>query len=399
MKSYEQYKPSGVAWLGDVPEHWEVKRLKFMATIQNGQDYKHIITDEGYPVIGSGGQFAYANDYLYDGESILLGRKGTIDKPLYINGKFWTVDTMFYTQINKNTVPKFLYYCTLTVDFWRIATQTALPSVTATALSNLQFAVPPLKEQTAIAAYLDERTAYLDRLIAKQQALSEKLSEKRTALITEAVCGRLDINTDNLERVGMPTLRDNGIQWLGDIPEHWELKRLRFLCNIQTGNMDTQDNDPDGIYPFYVRSPTVERSNNYTFENNEAVLMAGDGVGAGKVFHYVQGKYGCHQRVYSLNNFNGIAGKFLFYYLREFFSRKIEEGGAKSTVDSVRLPMLKDFPVATPPETEQTTIATFLDKETAKIDRLQAKIAESIARLKEYRAALITQTITGKIKV
>ncbi|OOF78904.1 hypothetical protein BKG96_04245 [Rodentibacter caecimuris] len=197
----------------------------------------------------------------------------------------------------------------------------------------------------------------------------------------------------------MPTLRDNGIQWQGDIPEHWEVKRLRFLCNIQTGNMDTQDNDPDGIYPFYVRSPTVERSNNYTFENNEAVLMAGDGVGSGKVFHYVQGKYGCHQRVYSLNNFNGIAGKFLFYYLREFFSRKIEEGGAKSTVDSVRLPMLKDFPVATPPETEQTTIATFLDKETAKIDLLQAKIAESIARLKEYRAALITQTVTGKIKV
>lgn len=391
MNQYEQYKPSGVAWLGEVPEHWEVKRLKFMATIQNGQDYKHIVADEGYPVIGSGGQFAYATDYLYDGESILLGRKGTIDKPLYINGKFWTVDTMFYTQVNQNVVPKFLYYCTLTVDFWHIATQTALPSVTATALSNLQFAVPPLPEQTAIATFLDERTAYIDRLIAKQQALSEKLSEKRTALITEAVCGRLNTNAENL--------RDSGIQWLGKVPEHWEVKRLRFLCDIQTGNMDTQDNDPDGIYPFYVRSPIVERSNNYTFENNEAILMAGDGVGAGKVFHYVQGKYGCHQRVYSLNNFNSIAGKFLFYYLREFFSRKIEEGGAKSTVDSVRLPMLKDFPVAMPSETEQTAIAHYLDKETAKIDRLQAKIAESVARLKEYRSALITQAVTGKIKV
>src|SRR5690606_36586250 len=94
-------KDSGVQWIGEIPEHWEVKRLKHCLKINNGLDYKYIQTETGYPVIGSGGQFAFCSEYLYDGEVVLLGRKGTIDKPLYFNGKFWTVDTMFYGVAKK----------------------------------------------------------------------------------------------------------------------------------------------------------------------------------------------------------------------------------------------------------------------------------------------------------
>lgn len=100
-------KDSGVEWIGQVPEHWEVKKIKAFAKINNGLDYKAVIAEEGYPVYGSGGQFAYANTYLYDGEAVLLGRKGTIDKPLYINDKFWTVDTMFYSVCNNKVSTKF----------------------------------------------------------------------------------------------------------------------------------------------------------------------------------------------------------------------------------------------------------------------------------------------------
>ena len=94
-----EMKDSGVEWIGMVPRSWEVKRLKYIFNIKNGQDYKHVLADNGYPVIGSGGQFAYASEYLYDGEAVLLGRKGTIDKPMYVNEKFWTVDTMFYAVV------------------------------------------------------------------------------------------------------------------------------------------------------------------------------------------------------------------------------------------------------------------------------------------------------------
>jgi len=88
-----------VEWLGEVPGHWEVVPFKHLVDIRNGSDHKHIEHNEGYPVIGSGGQFAYASEFMYDGESVLLGRKGTIDKPLYVLGKFWTVDTMYWTKI------------------------------------------------------------------------------------------------------------------------------------------------------------------------------------------------------------------------------------------------------------------------------------------------------------
>jgi len=99
LSRYSEYKDSGVAWLGEVPGHWEVVQFKQFVDIQNGADHKHVEQDDGYPVLGSGGCFAYASEYLYDGESVLLGRKGTIDKPLYMMGRFWTVDTMYWTKI------------------------------------------------------------------------------------------------------------------------------------------------------------------------------------------------------------------------------------------------------------------------------------------------------------
>lgn len=192
-------------------------------------------------------------------------------------------------------------------------------------------------------------------------------------------------------------MKDSGTQWLGDIPLEWKIRRLRFLCDITTGNMDTQNNNPEGEYPFYVRSPIVERSNEYTFDN-EAVLMAGDGVGAGKVFHYVNGKYGCHQRVYSMSNFSEITGKYLYYYLLENFYMKIEESNAKSTVDSVRLPMLKDFPVVFPSIDEQEKIVKYLDEKCSKIDAIIARQEEIIEKLKEYKLSVITEAVCRGIK-
>lgn len=191
----------------------------------------------------------------------------------------------------------------------------------------------------------------------------------------------------------MRKMKDSGIEWIGEIPTTWELRRLRFLCDIQTGNMDTQNNNPDGKYPFYVRSPKIEHSDSYTFDN-EAVLMAGDGVGAGKVFHYVSGKYGCHQRVYSMSDFAEVNGKYLYYYLSENFYKKIEESNAKSTVDSVRLPMLKDFVVAFPKKDEQEKIVTYLNEKSSKIDAIIEKQQAVIGKLKEYKLSIITETVT-----
>lgn len=192
-------------------------------------------------------------------------------------------------------------------------------------------------------------------------------------------------------------MKDSGIEWIGEIPTGWNSCRLRYLCDIMTGNQDTQDNDPNGLYPFYVRSPIVERSNKYTFEG-KAILMSGDGAGAGRIFHCVDGKYGCHQRVYSLQNINGVNLKYLFYYISNTFYVMIETANSKSTVDSVRLNMLQDFPVLIPHENEQHRIADFLDRKCAEIDLVLEKTRASIKNYKRLKQAMINDAVTRGIR-
>lgn len=192
-------------------------------------------------------------------------------------------------------------------------------------------------------------------------------------------------------------MKDSGIAWIGEIPADWGCRRLRFLCEIHTGNQDTQDSLPEGEFPFYVRSPIVERSNKYTFEG-PAILMAGDGAGAGRVFHYVDGKYGCHQRVYSLQKISEINRRFLYYYLSNLFYREIEVANSKSTVDSVRLPMLQNFQVVLPSDSEQQKIVDYLDYKCAEIDAVLNKTRASIEEYKKLKQTAITQAVTKGIR-
>ena len=302
---YEEYKDSGVEWIGEVPSHWEVCAFKRKITINNGKDYKDFLDNEIYPVMGSGGCFAYCSKFMYDGEALLMGRKGTIDKPLYINGKFWVVDTMFYAVPTKDLYCKFAYYLALTFPYSLYSTSTALPSMTQTDLGNNPVAFPLFSEQRAIAAYLDKKCGEINRAIDVQKKKIDLLNELKQTIITNAVTKGLDPNAP---------MKDSGVEWIGEVPEHWEVKRTRFLCKIQTGDKDTVNRIDDGQYPFYVRSPKVERIDSYSFDG-EAVLMAGDGVGAGKVFHYANGKFDYHQRVYNLHNFKDVSGLYYFYYI------------------------------------------------------------------------------------
>ena len=176
------------------------------------------------------------------------------------------------------------------------------------------------------------------------------------------------------------------------------MRRLRTLADIDTGAKDTVDALEDGQYPFFVRSQSVESIDSWSFDG-EAVLTAGDGVGVGRVFHYANGRFDYHQRVYKLSDFADVLGKFFFYYLSSMLRYPVSEGTAKSTVDSLRLPMLKDFPVAVPELEEQAAIVEHIELEMNQIDMLYSRTETAIERLQEYRAALITAAVTGKIDV
>jgi type I restriction enzyme, S subunit len=187
--------------------------------------------------------------------------------------------------------------------------------------------------------------------------------------------------------------KDSGIVWVGNIPEHWSIRRLKYIVSITTGGSDTVDNVEEGKYPFFVRSQNVERINSYSYDG-EAVLTAGDGVGVAKVFHYANGKFDFHQRVYKFSDFKDILGKFFFYYVRNNLKYEVLKLSAKSTVDSLRMPMLQNFFVALPSVDEQRTIVDFLDCKTAQIDALTEKKQRQIDLLQEQRTALINHAFT-----
>ena len=192
--------------------------------------------------------------------------------------------------------------------------------------------------------------------------------------------------------VSMRKMKDSGLDIVGQMPTEWDFIRLRYLCDITTGDSDTQDADPDGEYPFYVRSPIVERSTKFTF-NGEGILMAGDGAGAGRVFHHAFGKYAVHQRVYRLYNFK-VNSNFLFYYISNLFPSVMDKGSAQSTVPSVRLPMLLNFEVCFPPLAEQQKIADFLDEKCGEIDSIRSDIQKQIDILNDYKKSVITEAVT-----
>lgn len=389
FRSYSNYKNSGIQWLGMIPEHWQVVPYKRLVDIQNGRDHKAVEQDQGYPVIGSGGPFTFASDYLYDGESVLLGRKGTIDKPIYINGRFWTVDTMYWSKIRSGVFGKFAYYAAKNIPFDYYLTSTTIPSMTKGTLGNNPVALPPITEQQQIADFLDRETSRIDQLIEKKERLLSVVNEREDTALRSLLSGTESSATGR---------KSTNTPWLPSVPSHWDIIPLRHLVRITTGSRDTQDRTDDGQYPFYVRSMTVERIDTYSHDE-EAVLTSGDGAGVGKVFHHVTGKFELHQRMYAFTDFKHMTGSYFFHFLRTFFHLQMTQWSAKSTVDSVRMPFLKSMLFAIPPRDEQESILNVIDARRRLDERIVAATETSIERLRELRTALITAAVTGQIDV
>ena len=400
-KTYPKYKPSGVEWLGDVPEHWEVKKLKqtmSLITKKSNTETQNVALEN----IESWSGKYISSDTEFDGDGvtfkvgdILFGKLRPYLAKAYLAEFSGAAVGDFHVMrpTTKHLHGRYVLYLILNKGVISLIDGSTfgakMPRVSWEFMANIPLPLPTLPEQQAIAAFLDRETGRIDALIAKKKKLHSLLAEQRTALISRAVTKGLNPSVK---------LKPSGVEWLGDVPEHWEVKALRYICRIETGDKDTVDAEDEGEYPFFVRSQTVERINSYT-KNCEAVLTAGDGVGVGKVFHYVHGKFDFHQRVYMFSNFKKVTGKFFFLFLKENFWRVALEGGAKSTVDSLRRPMISSFPFIIPPLLEQQAIAAFLDSETAKIDTLSSKVQTAIERLKEFRTALISAAVTGKIDV
>ena len=398
-------KDSGVAWVGAIPEDWTVKRGKFTLKLLNRpvKETDDVITcfrdgevtlrtnrrTDGFTVSVKeiGYQGIEPGDLVIHGMDGFAGSIGISDS----RGKSSPVLVVCDTDENKRYIMYYLRSMAYNDVFTALATGIRVRSCDLrwNKLAELPYILPSLEEQNQIVLAIESSTSKVDALIANVQAQIEKLKTYKQSLITEVVTKGFDPNVP---------MKDSGVEWIGKIPKHWNMIRFRFIAKITTGNQDTQNADPDGMYPFYVRSPIVEHCNNYTFEG-KGILMAGDGAGAGRVFHLVNGKYAVHQRVYRFYDFKYMNPVLLKFYLENLFATVMDYGSAKTTVPSVRLPMIQDFPVCVPPEDEQLKMLEVLSEKTNKIDRFIAVKQTKIEKLEQYKRSLIYEYVTGKKEV
>lgn len=402
--AYPEYKDSEVEWLGKVPEGWDVVAYKRLVDIQNGADHKDVQQDEGYPVYGSGGVFTYASRYLFDGEAVLLGRKGTVDKPMYVNEAFWTVDTMYWAMIRDGVHGRFAYYAATNIPFGYYATRTALPSMTQRALGDHRVPRPPLSEQRAIAVFLDRETAKIDAAVAAQERLIALLAEKRAATISHAVTKGLDAQAP---------MKDSGIEWLGQIPAHWEISRVaNVFAEVVEASDDTRpvlsvsihdgvsddEIDEDDRPRMIVRSE--DRSKYKAVEPGDLVynMMRAwqGGFGAVKVSGAVSPAYVVARP--TAPNWAEYANLTLRTPQAVTELKRYSRG-----VTDFRLRLywdeFKNIVIPKPPSEEVASILEQIQSVVTDLGELEARMIAAIELLRERRAALISAAVTGKIDV
>ena len=387
MKRYARYKDSGIEWLGDIPEHWELKRLKRFAKICNGQAHTNVWDEKGeYPIIGTGGVFGYANRYLHPGNSVILGRKGTIDRPQYIENPFWCTDTTYYTEIFEQTHPKYFYYLCSTINFDLYKYGSAVPSMTQEVLNQIPFAYPPLSEQIAIADFLDRKTAELDSLIEKKTQLIRLYEEEKAAIINQAVTRGLDPQV---------SLKPSGIDWLGNIPAHWEVKKLKYIADLKSGNSITSELiTQDGDYPVYGGNGLRGYYHSYTHEGNY-VLIGRQGALCGNI-NYAFNRFWAseHAVVATLKD------KYEYKWFGELLrTMNLNQYSVSAAQPGLAVDKIKNLAIPIPPIPEQTAIVAHIETECARIDAIIARFRQQIDLFKEYRVALISEAVTGKIDV
>ena len=434
MNRYERYKDSGIPWLGEVPEHWDTMSLKYICDVRDGtHDTPQYVyeSDNSYPLVTSkdisngninfeSAKFISEEDYLNISKrsnvnfgDLLMPMIGTVGGSVLVETyrKFTIKNVALFKagQFCAKWLKYFLDSELSKIQFELEKNGGVQDFVGLTTLRNLIILKLPLKEQTAIAHYLDTKLGEIDALIDKQQTLLEKLAEQRTAVITHAVTKGLN---------PAAPMKKSGVEWLGDVPAHWDVSYLKFYYEVQLGKMlQPKSNNTDDFEISYFKAFHVQWNNiltdelplmwvnpseldKYTVNNGDLLICEGGEVGRCSILRNLDGIAIIQNAVHRVRALKNSEVRYLDYVIRHIASAGwFNILCNKATIAHLTSEKLINLNIPIPPKDEQINIADYLDKETAKIDRLCETVNQTIGRLKEYRTALITQAVTGKIKV
>jgi restriction endonuclease S subunit len=422
MKKYDNYKDSEIKWLGEIPEHWGHSRLKLHSISKTGttpsRDNDEYWVNGNIPWMSSGEinqriikkVNSFVTEKAYSKTSLTLYPKGSLVIAMNGQGKtkgmvgILDIETTFNQSItafkfNEDVSCKYIYYFIDSKYFdLRGLVGEDREGLSSAILKNMCFPLPPIQEQVTIFNYLDQKTSQLDQLINQKQRFIELLQEERTAVINQAVTKGLDPKVK---------MKDSGIEWLGEIPEHWEVKKIKYICDLI--NIRATEK------PDYVLA--LENITNWTgeiignpFENKmegDATLFETNDILFNKLRPYLakvvktDREGGCVGELLVLRAKDNISPDYLYNRLSSEMIITIVDN---STYGS-KMPraswdkFISNIYVGVPPNLEQLEIANYVKGKVSEIMLLQEKSKQEIELLKEYRTALISEVVTGKVDV
>lgn len=352
--------------IGSIPVDWEVKELGSFLSLGSGKDYKHL--DKGdIPVYGTGGVMTYVNNYLYEGETVGIGRKGTIDKPVFLSGKFWTVDTLFYAHQFVNLNPKFIYYKFCLIKWREYNEASGVPSLNKNTLYKIKFSLPKLTEQTAIANALSDADALINNI--------EKLITKKR------------------------NIKQGAMQKLLQPKEGWEVKKLGEVVTFLDGKRkpikDSERAKMQGIYPYYGASGIIDFVNDYIFDD-ELILLGEDGDNilsrSSKLAFQISGKVWINNHAHVLKPNENINITFLTEYLESLDYQLYNSGTAQPKINQKAC---SNIPILLPSLKTQIEIAQILSD----MDLEIAGLEDKLSKYRAIKTGMMQNLLTGKIRL
>ena len=432
MRVYPDYRDSGVEWLGDMPEHWAVTRLRDVAELINGYPFDSELFDQyqGIPLVRIRDLFTPATEVKWSGDPVPAAEIGDGDILIGMDGDFnvawWTHGPALLNQrlccaraLSEVTSQRFLFYC---LPFPLKALNEVTYATTVKHLSSLdvlkfRLPLPPPHEQRAIASFLDRETERIDGLTEKKRLLIERLEEYRTALITRTVTRGLP--PEAARTAGLdpsPGLKASGVEWLGDVPEHWRVMRLKHIAQIRYGLGEPPPEDPEG--PPIIRATDVKSGE---IQADGLLRVSADAVPRGRnaflktgeILVVRSGAYTGDSAIVPPEFEGSVAGydivvrvtegipKFVAWQLlggtvldAQFQLRSMRAAQPHLNADDIG-----ETWITFPPLDEQALLSAYLDDESFRVSAALGQTTKAIERLQEYRTALITAAVTGKIDV
>ena len=419
---YDKYKDSGIAWIGEIPEHWEVKKIKNICSQTNIKEnskgnplpyigLENIESGSGKYVDTTSEVDGIANRFCKN--NVLFGKLRPYLSKVYLAKSDGICSTEFIVYDTKKNDCHFIHKLLLSQSFIDVVNSSTygakMPRANSEFINNIYTQIPPIQEQQHIATYLDQKCGEIDELITLQEEMITKLQSYKQSVITEAVTKGLDKNVP---------LKDSGIEWIGEIPEHWTFTVFKkFLSEpMQYGANEPAEecnyNDPryiritdikdDGtLRDDTFKSLPLEKAKEYMLNKGD-LLFARSGATVGKTFLYKEDYAACFAGylIKARCNKNVLLPNFVFYYtLSNVYQNWKNSIFIQSTIQNIGADKYSVMPIIVPSLSEQQSIADYLDQKCSEIDELISIKQQKIEKLKAYTKSLIFECVTGKRKV